>query len=146
MIGLDPENAVVRLCQAGIRAEQAGDSDVAAARYGEAWEASSSPAEACVAAHYRARVQPDAGARLRWNARALELAAASGDLDSFLPSLELNLGSSLEELGDREGAARHYRAAAEALDRLETDPLAASLRGPISRALQRVRLDGSASP
>jgi hypothetical protein len=140
MIGLDADNAVVRLCLAGIRAEEAGDGEAAAANYAHAWEASTGPAEACVAAHYLARVQLHAESRLRWNARALELAVAAGDLDAFMPSLELNLGSVHEELGQRIEAARHYRAAAAALDRLGSDPISDSLRAPIARALRRAEL------
>jgi hypothetical protein len=139
MIDLDPENPVVRLCVAGVAAEQAGDGEAAAARYAEAWQASSGPAEASVAAHYLARVQLDPRARLAWNGRALELAVAAGNLAPFLPSLELNLGSAHEELGNRVEAARHYQAAAAALDALPNRPAAESLRGPILRALRRVR-------
>lgn len=140
MIALDAENAVVRLCLAGIDAEGRGDGDGALARYAEAWEIAARPAERCVAAHYLARVQPDAAGRLRWNALALVLARTAGDLDAFLPSLELNLGSTHEELGDLGEARRHYLAAAEALAAREDDPATASLRGPISRALRRVEI------
>jgi hypothetical protein len=146
MIGLDADNAVVRLCLAGIRAEQAGDGEAAAACYARAWEASTGPAEACVAAHYLARVQLHADSKLQWNARALELAGAAGDLDAFMPSLELNLGSAHEELGNHVEAARHYRAAASALDRLGADPTSDSLRAPIARALQRAELHRSNPP
>lgn len=138
MIPLDANNIVVRHCVAGIEAERNGEGDEATARYAEAWEAATGPAERCVAAHYLARVQPDAAGRLHWNALALDLARTDGELDAFIPSLELNLGSAHEELGEIAEASRHYLAASDALQELGDDPLAATLRGPVTRALRRV--------
>jgi tetratricopeptide (TPR) repeat protein len=138
MIGLDLENPVVRLCVAGVHAEQAGDGEGAAEVYREAWDARSNDLEASIAAHYMARVQADERARLEWNRTALERAEAAGEgTASFLPSLLLNLGHSLEALGELADAAGAYDRAWTALEGLEP-AIAHSLRAPIERARKRV--------
>lgn len=138
MSGIDPENGVVRLCVAGVQAEQAGDGERAAELYRQAWDAHGSDVEASMAAHYLARVQADEGARLAWNRIALERAEAAGEAAaSFLPSLLLNLGHSLEEIGELADASAAYERAQQALAGLEP-ALAESLRPPIERAQQRV--------
>ncbi len=142
MNALDPENAIVKLCVAGVQAEQAGDGERAAGLYRQAWEAQGCPLEASVAAHYLARVQPDEVARQQWNRAALEHAlAAGGSAASFLPSLYLNVGHSHEVAGEILEAAAWYERAAAALETLD-EGLAASLRGAVRRARQRV--DGGA--
>jgi hypothetical protein len=138
MIGLDPENAVVRLCQAGISAELAGDGEGAAELYRRAWDARGNDLEASIAAHYLARVQADDRARLAWNRTALEHADAAGEVSaSYLPSLLLNLGHSLEAMGELGDAAAAYDRARTALETMEAG-LAESLRGPVERARKRV--------
>jgi hypothetical protein len=137
--GLDPENAVVKLCVAGVEAEQAGDGERAAELYRQAWDARTDDLEASIASHYLARVQADAAARQQWNRRALEHALAAGEAaESFLPSLHLNVGHSHEELDELEEATASYERAAASLGGLEAG-LAESLSGPIDRARQRVR-------
>lgn len=137
MIGLDPENPVVRLCVAGVQAEQTGEGERAAELYRGAWDARSNDLEASIAAHYMARVQADERARLAWNRTALERAEAAGETTaSFLPSLLLNLGHSLEALGELVEAEAAYDRALTALE--STEPgLAESLRAPLDRARKR---------
>ena len=138
MSAIDPENAVVKLCVAGVQAEQAGDGEGAAELYRQAWAAHSNDLEASMAAHYLARVQADEGARLTWNRMALERAEAAGDgAESFLPSLLLNLGQSLEAKGELASAAAAYDRARTALAGVEPG-LAESLRGALERARLRV--------
>jgi hypothetical protein len=60
---VDPENAVVQLCVAGVRAEQNGDGSHAGELYSQAWGARTNDLEASIAAHYVARAQPDPEAR-----------------------------------------------------------------------------------
>jgi hypothetical protein len=134
---LDPDNPVVRLCVAGIAAEGAGRGEEAAALYRTAWQLASDNLERSAAAHYLARADGTAVGRLRWNRAALEHALAAGDsAATFLPSLYLNLGHSLEEDGDLAAAQAAYRAAELALTR---DPgLAESLRPALVRAAERV--------
>jgi tetratricopeptide (TPR) repeat protein len=136
--GIDTANPVVQLCAAGIAAEQAGDAERATALYRRAWEARTDALDAAMAAHYLARVQSDAAARLQWNQLALDEALAAGEpAVSFLPSLHLNLGHSHEETGDLGHAAIAYQRAMAALDGLEAE-LRESLRGPIERAQRRI--------
>jgi hypothetical protein len=136
--GIDPNNAIVKLCLAGVQAEKAGDGVGAAELYREAWEARGDDLEASIAAHYLARVQTDERARLAWNRTALEHAEAEGEAaGSFLPSLLLNLGSSLEAIGQPVAAAAAYERARKILDSVEP-ALADSLRAPLERARKRV--------
>lgn len=138
MIGLDPHNAVVRLCVAGVQAEQAGDGEGAAELYRQAWDAHVNDLEACIAAHYLARVQGDEIARLAWNRKALQRAEAAGEGTAlFLPSLLLNLGHSFEAIGEFSSAAAAYDRALTALEGVEPG-LAESLRAPVDRARNRV--------
>jgi tetratricopeptide (TPR) repeat protein len=106
---LDPKNPVIKLCIEGSQAEFEGKIDVAYSLYRQAWEAATDDYEACIAAHYLARHQADPQDRLRWNKTALERAEAvkDGRVDSFYPSLYLNIGKSYELLGDH-AEARHY--------------------------------------
>lgn len=137
MNAIDPENHVVRLCVAGVQAEGSGDGERAAALYRQAWDARTDALEASMAAHYVARVQADAAARMRWNTVALEQALAAGEAaSSFLPSLYLNLGHSQEESGAPADAAASYGCAMSALSHVDAT-VAESLRAPIERAQRR---------
>jgi hypothetical protein len=62
---IDPENPVVRLCAEGIQAESAGERLRAAELYLKAWNERTNSLEACIAAHYVARVQSTAEEVLR---------------------------------------------------------------------------------
>lgn len=110
---MDPNNAVVKLCAEGMRAEMEGRPADARTAFVRAWEARGDAFEACVAAHYVARHQDTPDATHRWNAEALaqaDAAHAAGDdrVRPFYPSLYLNAGHSCELLGDAAGAARYY--------------------------------------
>ena len=138
MNGIDLENDIVRLCVAGVQAEQAGYGERAAQLYRQAWDARGNDVEASIAAHYLARVQADDETRLSWNRTALEHAEAAGEATaSFLPSLLLNLGHSLESMGELADAAAAYDRARIALQSVEPE-LAESLRATVDRARRRV--------
>lgn len=138
MSAIDMESGVVKLCVAGVQAEQAGDGERAAELYRQAWDARSNDVDASMAAHYLARVQADEKTRLAWNRTALEHAEAAGEATaSFLPSLLLNLGHSLEAMGELAEAAEAYDRARSVLESVEPR-LAESLRAPIERARKRV--------
>lgn len=113
---MDTDNPVIQLCIAGTQAEFDGRPDDACRLYATAWEATTDDFEACVAAHYVARCQPDAKTTLRWNQIALARAEAVNDerVQPFFPSLYLNLGRSYEVLG-QSILARHYYDLAAAL-------------------------------
>ncbi len=106
---MDLDNPVIRLCAEGSRAEFEGRNEDARRLYLEAWAACKDDHDACVAAHYVARFQDTPEEALYWNQEALARAEKVKDdrVQSFYPSLYVNLGRSHELLGD-EGEARHY--------------------------------------
>lgn len=112
---MDIDNAVIRLCLAGSRAEFAGRIEEARALYRQAWETAEDDFEACIAAHYVARRQARPQDALHWNQIALDRALAANDarVESFYPSLYVNMGHSHELLGNREEAGRYYALAGE---------------------------------
>ena len=110
---MDPNNPVVKLCADGMQAEGQGRPQDARALFERAWSIAADDYEACIAAHYVARHQPDERGALHWNREALRRADAAGDprVAPFYPSLHLNLGKSLEAAGDPAAACNHYRLA-----------------------------------
>src|SRR5271168_4950881 len=76
---MDPDNPIVRLCVAGMKAESDGRNGDALAFFSQAWEQSTDDFEASIAAHYVARHQKEAEETLRWNQIALARAEAVGD-------------------------------------------------------------------
>lgn len=106
----DPNNPVVRLCAEGISSEMAGKADEATRLYQEAWEARTDDYEACIAAHYLARVQRTPNEVLNWNRESLRYADAVNDerVEGFYPSLYLNMGKAYEDLGKHEEARKFY--------------------------------------
>jgi hypothetical protein len=141
---VDPNNPVAKLCADGMQAEGRGDRQTAQALFLQAWEVASDGFEACIAAHYVARHQPNPEETLRWNQVALRLAKAAGDdrCSSFLPSLLLNLGHSYETLGDLPRAKQYYESAGERARSLPPDHYGNVVRDGISRGLQRVVANG----
>lgn len=136
---IDPNNLIVQLCAAGMEAEGEGRMADAAALFVRAWETAQDDFEACIAAHYVARHQPDAAQTLHWNRVAVERATSAdqGRVRSFYPSLYLNLGHSHEMLGDEISARRCYELAQSYLDDLPDTPFAAWTRAGVARALRR---------
>jgi hypothetical protein len=112
---MDLDNPVIQLCLAGIRAEFEGRLDAARSAYRQAWDVVQDDYEACVAAHYVARLQPDPAVALYWNQVALARAEAVADerARSFYPSLYLNLGQSYAALGNETAAQQYYALAAD---------------------------------
>lgn len=113
---MDTDNPVVQLCIQGTQAEYARRYAEAAALYRRAWELASDDYEACIAAHYVARLQPSPQDALHWDQEALKRAGAvqDGRVQDFYPSLYLSLGRSYELLGDA-AAAQHFYDRAAAL-------------------------------
>ncbi len=112
---MDTDSPTVRLCIEGTRAEFEGRIDDARALYWQAWEASRDDYDACIAAHYVARHQATPQDTLSWNLEALARADEVGDdrVQSFYPSLYVNLGHSYEMLGNQAEARRYYKLAAD---------------------------------
>ena len=103
---MDQRNHVIQLCIQGTQAEFRGERDRAREIYQKAWVIASNDYEACIAAHYLGHLEDDPERKLRWDRIALEKANSCGDeaVKEFFPSLYLNLGRSLELLGDQEEA------------------------------------------
>ena len=136
---MDPNNPVVKLCVEGMQAESEGRRDDARLLFEQAWEASTNDFDACMAAHYMARHQPDAHATLHWNQEAVRRADAITDdrVREFYPSLYLNLGHSYEELGDAVKACHYYTVAAARLNDVPTGPYGDLVRGGVTRGQKR---------
>ena len=137
---MDPDNPIVRLCVAGMKAESDGRNADALALFSQAWEQSNDDFEASIAAHYVARHQKEAEEILRWNQIALARAEAVGDervLD-FYPSLYLNLGKARENLGHTDEARKFYELASCKMGDLPQGRYGDIVRDGVQRALQRV--------
>ncbi|MFC4586051.1 hypothetical protein [Sphaerisporangium corydalis] len=137
---LDLDNAVVRLCSEGMRAESEGKPEDARRLFDQAWAERGDDFDACVAAHYVARQQDSPEETLLWNAVSLHHANATGDgrVLEFYPSLYLNMGASHELLGDPSEAARYFRLAADHAGDLPRGPYGDMLRQGIADGLDRV--------
>ena len=127
---MDPKNAVVKLCVAGMEAEGRGEPEEARRLFAKAWDTADDDFEACIAAHYLARHQASSEQELAWNETALRLAEAVGDerVQGFYGSLLLNLGRSHEELGNLPLALECYNRAAEHASKLGDDGYGAMVR------------------
>lgn len=137
---MDPENPIVRLCVEGMRMEAEGNSEVARSHYQRAWDTAADDYEACIAAHYLARQQENDHEALHWNQEAIRRAEAADDerMESFYPSLYLNMGKSYEEAGDIDEARRHYELAAERIRDVPAGQYRDVLLGGVENALRRV--------
>jgi tetratricopeptide (TPR) repeat protein len=136
---MDPENAIVKLCAAGMAAEGEGRGADAKALFEQAWSSSRDDFEACIAAHYVARHQPTPEAAFEWNERALRCAETVGDdrVRDFFPSLYLNYAHSLEQLGRTREACSYYGLAAARLDDVPPGGYAEFVRGGVMAGQRR---------
>jgi tetratricopeptide (TPR) repeat protein len=137
---VEANHPVVKLCAAGIGREMAGRREQAAGFYQQAWEARASDYDACIVAHYLARVQSTPPAALHWNLEALRYAQAVNDgrVEPFYPSLYLNLGKAHEDLGQKDEARRFYALAERKSAVLGTGAYAETVRQAIAAGRQRV--------
>ena len=139
---MDPNNPVVKLCAAGISEEMAGRRGEAAKLYLDTWSSRTSDYEACIAAHYVARLQSTPEDVLRWNSEALRFAESANDseLRGFFPSLYLNLGKSYEDLKNLADAKKFTADDPHlvAMERMSRDgPLSHTARIPLNFALAK---------
>jgi len=137
---MDPNNPIVRLCVEGMQAEAAGKAAEARLLFIKAWEQKQNDFEACIAAHYVARHQETAQDTLSWNQVALDRASLieGKDIDTFYPSLYLNLGKSHEDMGNLQAAGKYYELAASAANSLAQNRYGDTVRDAIARGLHRV--------
>jgi flagellar biosynthesis regulator FlaF len=110
----EPQNEIINLCIASTQAEYRGELDEAHNLVQQAWDQAQDHFEACVAAHYLARYQATQVEQVAWNRTALSHALRSKDprVTPFLGSLYVNLGQSLESLGNQILAEKYYALAA----------------------------------
>ena len=140
MTAMDPDNPIVKLCVAGMRAEGQGRLDEARELFAQAWAARRDDFEACIAAHYVARHQDSPEETLRWNEEALRLAETVGDerVQGFFASLYLNLGHAHETLGQAADARRFYDLAAAQLDAVPEGRYGEVVRSGIENGRRRL--------
>jgi tetratricopeptide (TPR) repeat protein len=107
---MDTNNPVIQLCIKGTQAEFAKQKDEARGLYQQAWQLAKDDYEACIAAHYMARLQDSAQEELHWNQEALDCATRVKDarVKEFYPSLFLNMGHAYERIGRPDEAKRYY--------------------------------------
>jgi hypothetical protein len=138
---IDPNNPVVKLCAEGIAAEMAGRIDDAEKLYQDAWNAKTDDYEACMAAHYVARVQKTPSDSLFWNSESLRYAEGVNDARAagFYPSLYLNLGKAHEDLGNPAEAEKFYLLAESNVGVLGEGSYAETVRRGVANGLARLR-------
>ena len=137
---VDAENKIVKLCAAGITAEMEGDVLAAMKCYNSAWEEKTSDYEACIAAHYLARLQNSAEAMLYWNEMALEYAnnVAYELVAAFYPSLYLNVGKCYEDMGEHRKALECYYTGVDKTGELPDDRLGNITRAALLQHIQNI--------
>ncbi|MEO3783958.1 hypothetical protein ABGB12_11540 [Actinocorallia sp. B10E7] len=135
---MNPDNPVVRLCSQGMRAEAEGRDAKARTLFQQAWESAEDDYEACVAAHYLARHQPNAQETLHWNRECLERADRVGDerVEGFYASLHLNMARAHRDLGSPGQAREHFVAAAARLRDLPAGQYAEWIRLSVAEGLR----------
>lgn len=74
---MDPKSQVAQLCIAGTQAEYRKQLAEARGYHEQAWAVATDDYEACIAAHYMARLQENAESELDWNQEALRRAEAA---------------------------------------------------------------------
>jgi hypothetical protein len=136
---MDPNNPVVKLCANGMKAEGEGRAADAKALFEQAWQESRDDFDACIAAHYVARHQATPDDELDWNRKALARAERVGDdrVQSFYPSLYLNLAHSLEKVGRTAEACDLYSTAASKLEGQPDSPYTRLVRSGIVAGRRR---------
>jgi rifampin ADP-ribosylating transferase len=93
----------------------------------KAWETAQTDFEKFTAAHYAARNQADPNVSLYWNLLSLQHAnlVDNDETKGYFSSLNLNIGKSFEDLGNRESAASQYALAEQNCRYLPAGRLAA---------------------
>jgi hypothetical protein len=137
---MDPENAIVKLCAAGMKAETGGANAEAERLFLKAWGAATTEYERCIAAHYVARHQADPLESLRWNQVAIDnaLLVTDGSVDGFFGSLYLNLGYSYELFGNMVEARTNYNHAASRMADIPAGRYKEIVIDGVTRGLQRL--------
>jgi tetratricopeptide (TPR) repeat protein len=144
----DEHNAIVKLCARGMESEGAGYADEASALFHRAWDEARTDLEKCAAAHYLARHQQSVSDKLIWDRTALAHALKVADerIKGSYPSLYLNIGKCLEDLGDRERAHEQYRLALSYTSFLGQDGYGSMIAAGIRKGIERTTEAGQSQP
>ncbi len=110
---MNVNDPIIKLCIDGSAAEFKRDINLSKRLYKQAWDKAETPYQKCIAAHYMSRNLRDPEEELAWNIKALNYAksAAKKEVDNFLGSLYVNLGSSYEKLHNTKNANKYYKLA-----------------------------------
>jgi len=112
---MDLSRPAIALCAEGTQLEFQKRLDEARQRYAEAWACATDDYEKCIAAHYVGHLAQTPAEVLFWHQTALDHArrAEAAEVESFMPSLYINLGHAFEQMGDAAQAKHFYDLAAE---------------------------------
>jgi rifampin ADP-ribosylating transferase len=137
----DPENLINKLCAEGMMSEGEANPEKAAALFQQAWDEASEPIEKLTAAHYLARHQNSVGDKLNWDEIALGFALSipGEEIKSVYPSLYLNIGKCLEDMGELSKALENYQLASGFTKYLPDDGFGNMLKAGISNGIKRVQ-------
>lgn len=107
--------------------------------YEEAWDEAATNFEKFIAAHYLARVQPGTREKLFWDETALSFALLEKPemINTYLPSLYLNIGKCYEDLGETALACSNYNSAAGFLAFLPDDGYGKMIASGVEAAIKR---------
>lgn len=136
----DPENKIVRLCAEGMFLE--GETEKAKAFFDQAWNEAENPLEKFIAAHYLARHQKSAEAKLKWDLVSLEMALQVEDpeIKASFPSLYLNIGKDYEDTHNYPQAKENYCLALASTVDLPDDGFSQMLKKGIQNGLKRIEV------
>ena len=135
----DFDNKIIQLCARAMELE-ATKQEEAKTLYMQAWNASVSDLEKCIAAHYVARHQSSTADKLHWHKTALEFALKinDGNIRSYYPSLYLNIAKCYEDLNDYGNAMINYQNALCYEKHLPEDGYGRMIRSGIKTAMARI--------
>jgi tetratricopeptide (TPR) repeat protein len=112
---MDLSRPAIALCVEGTQLEFQKQIEAARQRYAKAWACATDDYEKCIAAHYVGHLAQTPAEVLFWHQTAVEHAnrADAAQVESFRPSLYVNLGYAFAQVGDAAQAKHFYGLAAE---------------------------------
>jgi tetratricopeptide (TPR) repeat protein len=136
----EPNNHVIKLCAEGMELEGEGNFNEAGNKFTKAWNDALNDFEKFTAAHYVARHQESVEGKLFWDRIALSFALKIDDenMKANLPSLYLNIGKCLEDLGDFPNAEDNYRKALSHVSSLPDNGYGQMIKSGIEKRLKRL--------
>lgn len=135
----DPNNKIIQLCAKGMEME-VKQPDKAKSLFLQAWNEATCDFEKFTAAHYVARHQASTADKLQWDKTALELALKidDGSMQTYYPSLYLNIAKCYEDMNDFDNAQLNYQTALLYANNLPDDGYGQMIKSGIKNGMQRV--------